>query len=180
MGRGYTAVQLGPELFNAIENQLRQNSLASRTFNFHMDRLVRFMSYVHLGAAQRRSLGPVDPQQQRPELAWKLPVRRISGRYFFGWKVKRRGLGWWQVYNDSREAYFIEFGIHTSNRRVRRPVNKLALMATLKFMATTRAYDRVWADIYMPPPGMRRGRGFIWQMQSPPVELRVPTMERLS
>jgi hypothetical protein len=176
MGRGMTAIQIDPSFFEALENAIRQCERTKRNLPIAMDRMVRFMSYTHLGFAQKRALGPVDPMQRRPEYAWKVPVRRITGRYFFGWKVKRRGLGWWEVYNDSREAFFIEFGIHSnpytgkpSPRRIRRPIMKLSFMENIRFLQKTQIGHRIWSSIYFPPPGQRKGRGFLWTMQSPAV-----------
>ena len=176
MGKGMTAIQLDPSFFEAIENAILQSMRIRRQMPIAMDRLVRFMSYAHLGFAQKRSLGPVDPMQRRPEFAWKIPVRRISGRYFFGWKVKRVGMGHYKMYNDSREAFFIEFGIHRnpytgkpSARRIRRPIMKLSFLENLRFIQSTHVANRVWSSLYYPPPGQRRGRGFLWTMQSPQV-----------
>jgi hypothetical protein len=174
MGQRTGALQIGPEIFEAIENYIRVCQITRKKFPSAMDALVRTMSYVHAGYAQQYAAGPVDPYQQNPGAAWKLPVRRISGRYFFGWKTKRVTMGHWMVYNDSREAFFIEFGIHrnprtglVSARRIRRPVNKLSYRKTLQFLATTAVADRVFSNIYFPPPGMQHGRGFLWTMQSP-------------
>lgn len=176
MGQRTGALTIGPEFFEGLENYIRTCQITKKKFPGAMDTLVRMMSYVHLGYAQKYSAGPVDPRQQNPSAAWKLPVRRISGRYFFGWKTRKVSLGVWQVYNDSREAFFIEYGIHrnpatglVATRRIRRPINKLSLQRTLRFLATTAVADRVWASLYFPPPGMRKGRGYLWTMQSPGV-----------
>lgn len=179
MGRTMTGLRIGPEIFEAIENNIRQAERMKMNLPIALDQMVRMMAYMNLGFAQRSAAGPVDPRQQRPDLAWRRPVRRISGRYYFGWKVRRVGLGTWQLFNDSREAYYIEFGIHVSNRRVRRPIQKLSLMQTVKALQTTAIYHRVWASLMMPPPGQRVGKGFIWQMQSPITESRVPTIQRV-
>jgi hypothetical protein len=135
-------------------------------------KLARTMALVNQMFARRMSFGPHDPWQRQPEEAWRMPsagIRRITENYYFGWQVKYSGPGWWTLYNNSREAYFIEFGIHTSNRRVRRPVRKLSQLKTLRYMMTTQAYHRVWSDIYMGP---RRGKGrkiggFTQTVQSP-------------
>jgi hypothetical protein len=137
-----------------------------------MNTLAHTMALINQMHARKMSFGPHDPYQRNPEQAWRMPaegIRRITERYYFGWKVKWSGPGWWTLYNDSREAYFIEFGIHTSNRRIRRPVRKLSQLKTLRTMMTTQAYHRVWSDIYMPG---RRGRGrkiggFTQTVQSP-------------
>jgi len=138
-----------------------------------MDVLCRFMSLTNQGIAQQMSYGPSDPQNRSPQLAWRIPVRRISGRYFYGWKVKRVSMGVWMLYNDSREAYFIEYGIHrqpgseiVSSRRIRRPIRKLSLRRTLEAMMRTKAYHRIWAEIFID----RRAkvtRGFSQTVQSP-------------
>jgi len=167
MGQNRQVLRIGPELFSAVENQIRWAEGVQRKLPVAMDRLVRFMAYTNLGIAQKMSLGPHDPNQANTAYAWKIPVRRISGRYFFGWKVRRRGLGVWQLYNDSREAFFIEYGIHTSNRRVRRPIRKLSLIRTMKFMMKTEVYHRVWASVYFPNPSLRKGAGFTWRIQAP-------------
>lgn len=176
MGQRTGALTLDGSTFEAIENYIQWSRRVPKKFPGAMNHLVRMMAMVHIGFAQQYSLGPMDARQQTPALAWKIPVRRISGRYFFGWKVRRVGLGVWQAYNDSREAFFIEFGIHrnpatgrVASRRIRRPINKLAMQRTLRFLATTAVANRVWADIYYPPPGMRKGKGYLWTMQSPGV-----------
>lgn len=145
---------------NEVPAQIRKN----------MNELVFYMALVNQGLARKMSFGPHDPQQAAPSLAWKLPVRRISENYYFGWKIKQVKPAVWQLYNDSREAYYIEFGINWlgGNRRVRRPIRKLSLRKTMEFMMTTQAYHRVWVDIYAnPKTGRHRGRGFYQIVQSP-------------
>lgn len=134
-----------------------------------MDRLCFYMALVNQGEARKMSFGPYDPFQENSASAWKLPVRRISNTYYVSWKVRRVKLGVWQLYNDSREAFFIEFGINPrgAGRRVRRPVRKLSLIRTLDFMRTTQAWHRVWADIFVDPRARSRGRGFYQIVQSP-------------
>jgi hypothetical protein len=166
--RGVLSISL--DTFNAIEEWIKWGeSVKSELITRRgMDILVRFMAYTNQGIAQRMSAGPLDPQQQRPQEAWKIPVRRITERYYFGWKVRRIGFGTWQLYNDSREAYFIEFGIHVSGRRVRRPIRKLSLRRTMEAMMRTQAYHRCWCEIYANPrKGKHKSRGFTQTVQSP-------------
>jgi hypothetical protein len=66
------------------------------------------------------------------------------------------------LYNDSREAYYIEFGIHPTGSirateaghifvmRVRRPIRKLSLKKTLAFVDSTRAAHRIWEVSFAP------------------------------
>jgi len=140
----------------------------------YMHELVFHMALHNQGEARKLSFGPLDPRQESPGAAWKLPVRRISGAYYLGWKVRRVRRGVVQLYNDSREAYFIEFGINWrgTGKRVRRPVRKLSLRRTIDFMRTSQAYHRVWVDIYANPRSRHRGRGFYQIVQSPGAHTR--------
>lgn len=131
------------------------------------------MAYTNQGFAKRMSAGPVDPQMRRPSAAWKIPVRRITSRYYQGWKVKRLAPGLWMLFNDSREAYYIEYGIHPTGSlratekghlfvmRVRRPIRKLSLKKTLAFVDESQAGARVWETSFAPfrPNFKYRGAG---------------------
>jgi hypothetical protein len=160
--------EITPDTFNGIEEAIRWAEGVGNRLEHgkHMDMLVRFMAYTNLGIAQRMSAGPYDPQQRNPSQAFRIPVRRITEGYMIGWKVRRRGRGVWELYNDSRAAFFVEFGIHTSGRRVRRPIRKLSLMKTMNAMRRTQAWHRVWCDIYA-DPRHPRGKGFTQIVQSP-------------
>jgi hypothetical protein len=143
-------IQITDESYNQIEEYIRwaETVGSRRNFAFGMNALVMMMAYTNLGIAQKMSAGPVDPQMRNVSAAWKIPVRRITENYFFGWKVRRIGPATWELFNDSREAYFIEFGIHQSNARVRRPIRKLSLRKTLARMEGSAIYHRIWAEIY--------------------------------
>lgn len=161
------------DTINGLEGMIRWAEVeVPRQARAHVGDLAHRLALVNQMYARKMSFGPHDPYQRRPDEAWRPPgqgIRRISQAYYFGWKVANSGPGWWTLYNDSREAYFIEFGIHTSNRRIRRPVRKLSQIKTLRYAMTTHAYHRVWSDIYLGP---RRGRGrkiggFTQTIQSP-------------
>lgn len=75
--------------------------------------------------------------------AFGIPVRRITGAYYAGWKVRRIGPSMYMTYNDSREAYFIEFGINPrATGAVRRPILKMTAIGTLRFIQSTRLIER--------------------------------------
>lgn len=159
------------ETMNGIEEAIRwAESEVPSNLRRYMNELVFHMAIVNQGEARKMSFGPLDPSGSDSSLAWKMPVRRISERYYTGWKVRQLKPAVWQLYNDSREAYYIEFGINWlgGNRRVRRPVRKMSLRRTMELMMTTKAYHRVWVDIYANPKfGRHRGRGFYQIVQSP-------------
>lgn len=154
------------ETINAIEEVIRWAD-TEVPFQLHtnMLRLTQLMATVNQGFARKYAFGPEDPAGTNSELAWKLPVRRITNRYYLGWKI-RPIRGGWQLYNDSREAYFIEFGINWlgGGRRVRRPVQRLSLKQTMDYMATTQAYHRIWSEVFV---HRRHTLGFSQQVQSP-------------
>lgn len=172
-GRGGQQAFITPtaESINAIEAYIRwaEFEVPSRLPR-QMDNLVKLMAILNQGVAREMSWGVSDPQEKNPSAAWRLPVRRISGRYYMGWKVRSVRQGVAELYNNSREAYFIEFGINWlgAGRRVRRPIRKLSLNRTMKLMMTTQAYHRIWTGIFADPRRrFNRGVGFTQIVQSP-------------
>ena len=138
-----------------------------------MNRLVMYLALYHQGEARKMSFGPLDPHGMNSSLAWRTPeqgIRRITQNYYLGWKVQKVSNGF-RIYNDSREAYFIEYGIsmvgwgenrYVPARRIRRPVNKLAGRRTIEWaMKTDGMANYIWVEIY-------RGKyRFIQTVQSP-------------
>lgn len=133
-----------------------------------MNALARILASIDRTISMRMSAGPVDPRAANPKFAWKIPVRRITGHYFQGWYLRRLAPGVWAVYNPTREAYYIEYGIHTSSRRVRRPIRKLALLRTVGYAKVNNVDHMVWELMFGPlRPGGRRFIGTA--VQSPSV-----------
>lgn len=156
------------ETIEMLEEQIRWCEVEMPAqLRVEMFRLSQVMAFAAQGFARKYAFGPEDPGANNPALAWKLPVRRITGRYYVGWKVRPTSIGW-QLYNDSREAYFIEYGINHmgAGRRVRRPVLKLTLLKTLEFMRETGAYHRVLSRIMV---HKGKGYGMGLHVQSPPM-----------
>lgn len=169
------------ESINGIEAAIRWAELeVPQNLRKAMHDLAYIMAVVNQVEARKMSAGPVDPYAERPELAWRTPsqgIRRITGNYYNRWQVRNIRPGVWQLFNDSREAYFIEFGIsevgwapnrYVPARRIRRPVRKMSLRRTMEYMMRTHAYHRIWVDAYANPKfGRHRGRGFTQIVQSP-------------
>lgn len=164
---------LSIEGLDQIEKYIRDFGHVQRNLQYGMNALAMYLARGHQGFAQAMSRGPMDSRRNmriltgrhfiagtsgpatpvphyQSNLAWKIPVRRITSRYYQGWKVRRILPGVWQSYNDTREAYFIEYGIHPSPRRVRRPIRKLALVKTLRWADNSRVSHRIWETIYAP------------------------------
>lgn len=148
MGRyNGTVFSISPSYFQQLRELAKDFREDAEKVNFAIDRATAGYAVVSLGFAQKRSRGFLDPREQNPQWAWRIPVRRISGAYLLGWKVEHVGVGHWRTYNDSREAYYIEFGINhegtgvTSSGggrvRIRRPIMKLSVMDTIAFARET-------------------------------------------
>jgi hypothetical protein len=157
--------------FNSVESWIRAAERSGQNIRYGLNVFAMLAARTDQAFSQQMSRGPIDPQERNPGAAWKLPVRRITGKYYRGWKVKRLAPAVWIVYNDTREAYFIEYGINhigssyvsgrggaryaKNSRRVRRPVRKLALIKTLRAMDRSQAGHRVWEVIWSPFRGPR-------------------------
>ena len=160
-------VYIDPSMFVDIENYLQDFAHSARNFRYGMNALVMLLAMKNLEYAREMARGPLDTTGKATKMAWKIPVRRIKGAYFVAWQVRRIAPGIWEVFNNSREAYYIEFGIHTSGRRVRRPIRKMSLIKTLRWADTWRVGHRVWEGIFGPisdkPIGPARGRLLVQQ-----------------
>jgi hypothetical protein len=176
-GRRGGLVEITPQTISAVESYIRWAEVeVPSQIPFAMDNLVHQMALVNQSIARKMALGPFDPQERDPSLAWRTPaqgIRRISSAYFLGWKVYKVGMAHYRLENRSREAYFIEFGISrvgfggtrvVPKRRIRRPVRKLSQLKTIDFMRTTNAYHRVWTDMYR----ARHARGGFTQIIQAP------------
>lgn len=175
--------RINPRIFDEIDDWIRAAEISGQNVRFGMNVLTSLLARTNQAFAQEMSRGPYDPQERKPDAAWKIPVRRITSRYYQGWKVRRLAPAVWMLYNDSREAYYIEFGINhvghgttvtyrdgrtyiKGSARVRRPIRKMSLIKTLRFVESTRVNDRVWELVWAPfRPGrpasttpMRRGQ----------------------
>lgn len=160
--------RISPDTFDAFDDWIRAAQATSRNAQYGVNALVMLLARTNQAFAMQMSAGVIDPRMRNKAAAWKIPVRRITSRYYKGWKVQRLAPGVWMLYNDAREAWFIEFGIHPTgstrstergtlyNVRVRRPIRKLSLIRTLKFADQSRAGERIWEMIYSPfRPGRR-------------------------
>lgn len=123
-----------------------------------IDMLAQTMVMTIKGFAQAKSAGPVAANKRsNPALAYRIPVQRITGRYFAGWTQRRVRSGHWIIYNDAVEAYLIEYGIY---QRVRRPILKMSLIGMLRFVQTTRTGDRFFDWVLAPRRKQGRFQSF--------------------
>lgn len=152
LGQGFT---IGRKTFEEIEDFIRDNHASAEKVKFGINSLANAMVLVIKGEAQKRSGGPVAARKRsNPALAYRIPVQRITGRYFAGWMIKKLGSGHYLIYNDSVEAFLIETGLY---QRVRRPILKMSLMSMLALLQTTRTAER-FVDWVMAPRRNSRGQ----------------------
>lgn len=133
-------LRIGRKTFDSIEKFIKDNEYSIQKVNMGMDVLVRYVVLVVKAGVQQRSMGPIAPRRRsQPGLAYRIPVQRITGRYFAGWHTRRLSNAVWLLYNDSYESYLIETGMF---QRVRRPILKMSILGMLKFMQHSRTGDR--------------------------------------
>ena len=140
------AVGIDRKTFRDLDNLIRDLEYNQRAFKQGENLLVRMLAMTQKGIAQQKSRGMVDPSgvAGRP---WGIPVRRISQAYYKGWKERKIGHASWMTYNDSREAFFIEFAINPRvTGAVRRPILKMSAVATLRFVQRTKLIERFAAS----------------------------------
>jgi hypothetical protein len=134
--------------FQNIEEFIADNERSIEKAQIGIDLLTRLIALSVKGFAQGRAAGPVAPRHRSvPAMANRIPVQRISGAYFAGWKHRKLGMAHWLVYNEAREAYLIEYGVF---QRVRRPVLKMSMIDTLRFLQTTRTGERFLEGVLAP------------------------------
>lgn len=147
LSQNLRTVQMKPD-FAAFERFISDNQESAAKASAGLDLIVRSMAMLVLAYARQRSAGPVAPRRRsNPALANKIPVQRITGAYYSGWKIQRLGIARWLVYNDSKEAMLIETGMF---QRVRRPILKLSIISMLKYMEGTRTEQRFLASMVSP------------------------------
>jgi hypothetical protein len=147
--------------FRDVDGLVEDLRFNQRMFARGENLLVRMLAMTHVSLAQQKSRGPVVQGQRRYNAPrgkahifgtksgfqgpkpWGIPVRRITGAYYEGWKMKRIGPSQYMVFNDSREAYFIEFGINPrATGAVRRPIMKMTAIGTMRFIQRTHLIER--------------------------------------
>lgn len=136
------------QTFRDIENFIADNKASQMRARFGMDALINLCVLTVKAAAQKQSMGPVAPNRRsNPAFAYRVPVQRITGRYFAGWRVRKLGNATWMLYNESKEAYLIEYGLYM---RQRRPVLANSVIEMLRLLQTTQTGERFMDWILAP------------------------------
>jgi hypothetical protein len=155
----------------SIEDYIQDNRYSIDKVKYGMDTLIRVLINVVQAEARKRSAGPVAPRWRSvPAFAYKIPVQRITGRYYQGWTIRRVRNAHWMLYNDSYEAWLIEYGIYM---RVRRPILKQSFMAMMQFIQTTRTAE-TFVDWVLAPRRNAKGQFQSFERRIRPFKLATP------
>lgn len=134
--------------FENIEDFIADNQASKEKVAQGIDLLVRAMVLSIKGFAQEKTAGPLAPRQRSvPALANRIPVQRITGHLYAGWTQQRIGFAHWMVYNDAKEAWMVEYGIH---QRQRRPILKMSVIGMLGMLQATRTGERFLETVLAP------------------------------
>jgi len=140
-----TGFKVTPESFNRIVRFMEQNEESVVKAREGMDLLVQLMAVFTRSEAMKKSQGPVAARRRsNPAMAYRIPVQRITGRYYASWYVRRAGSGRWRVGNDSFEAVLIENGIF---QRVRRPILKMSVLSMLRYVQQTQVATKYMQSV---------------------------------
>lgn len=136
--------------FNSIEDLITSVRQGSREFVGAMDVAAELLATTSQGLVQRyyRGQGPVGSEARRFRSTWGVPIRRITGKTYEGWKVRRRGMGVWELFNKERGAFMVEYGIVRGGHGVARKPLKRSAVGTLRFVQRTRLGNRIMAETF--------------------------------
>jgi hypothetical protein len=147
-GEGMGLFTISRKTFENLEQFIRDNEASAAKAQVGIDLLTRLMALTIKGFAQEKAAGPVAARHRsNPAFANRIPVQRISGKYFAGWTQRKMGHAHWMVYNDAKEAWLIEYGVFQVTRR---PILKMSVIDMLRFIQTTRAGERFLDSILAP------------------------------
>lgn len=143
-------IGISRETFRQIDQLARSLRTGSREWIHVMDTMTQLLARSQHSEARRLSRGFLAAHgsyQSLGGMPWTIPVRRLSGDYYEGWKVRRIAMGMWEMKNESREAYMIEYGINPRSQfATPRPILKMSAVATLRFVQRTRLADRMMSQ----------------------------------
>lgn len=135
--------------FNSIAEFAQTLDRGSKTFMNVMDSSAHLWVMLIKGLAEQKYRGP-----QSGGSPGTIPVRRLTGSAYAGWRVKRITKGAWEVYNEDRGAYMVEYGL--GSNKVRRPILKMSVVGSLRFIARTKFANMIMKETF---GDLRNNRG---------------------
>jgi hypothetical protein len=138
------AFAISPSTFREVDDLLSALKMGTRQWFQVDDVAVQLLAKTVQGFAQKYYRGPTGGAG-RP---WTIPVRRLTGRTYRGWQVRKVTMGAWEVFNEERGAYMVEYGIARYGGGVRRPILKMSSIATIRFVQRTKFGERMMAGTW--------------------------------
>lgn len=140
------AVGISRSDFSDVDQLIASLRRGTREFDSAMNLAAHLLSKTSQGFVQKYMRGQVLRGQdaRRVPSSFGIPVRRISGRTYQGWRVRRIRSGVWELFNEERGAWAVEYGVVRGGHGRRRPVLKMSAVATLRFVQRTRFGNRIY------------------------------------
>lgn len=144
---------LSKQSFDELEQLISALKTGSKEFSFAMNVAAQMMAKASQGHVQRLYRGPqTNPGDVSRGLgagsAWTIPVRRITGKTYRGWKVRMIAFGAWEVYSEERGAWMVEHGIVRGGGGTPRPVLRMAGIETLRMIQRSKFGNRIMAGTF--------------------------------
>lgn len=144
------AYGISRQTFEEIDTLIRSLRTGSREWAYAMDAATQLLAKTSHGLVQRyyrgRVMRPSDARKIRS--TWGTPIRRVTQETYRGWRVRKIGPGMWELFNEERGAYMVEFGIVKGGHGVARKPLKRSAVGTLRFIQRTRFGQRIMAETF--------------------------------
>lgn len=140
------AVGIGRSDFSDVDELIRSLRRGTREFDSAMNLAAQMLAKANQGIVQGYMRGPTTRPVDARRIAssFSIPVRRVTGKTYQGWRVRRIRQGMWELFNEERGAWAVEFGVVAGGHGRRRPVLKMSAVATLRFVQRTRFGNRIY------------------------------------
>lgn len=144
------AIGITRQSFDEIDTLIRSLRQGSREWGSAMDVATQLLAKTSQGLVQRYYAGQViRPQDARNiRSTWGTPIRRVTQKTYRGWRVRKIGLGMWELFNEERGAYMVEFGVVRGGHGVARKPLKRSAVGTLRFIQRTRFGQRIMGETF--------------------------------
>jgi hypothetical protein len=96
-----------------LDTLIESLKVGTREFDKAMNVGAQMMAKITQGHAESLYRGPqynVSGARANPS-DFTIPVRRVTGKTYRGWRVKMIRFGAWECFTEERGAYMVEFGI---------------------------------------------------------------------
>jgi hypothetical protein len=144
------AMGLSRQSLDDLETLISSFRTGTREFDKAMNVGAEMMAKLTQGHAQRLTRGPqmnLTGARENPS-TWAIPVRRITGRTYRGWRVKMIRFGAWECFTEERGAYMVEFGIVRGGGGKRRPILKMSGNSALDMAIRSRLGQRIYGSTF--------------------------------